>query len=191
MIIKDKPLLLNMKELYKLYSNLDSETRINKIMEFSDLLKKEKEHFEGYFFNNNEEKKYKSEESWEIDFRLKLHVLVEQFKQDYLLKNTNDKKNAIKAADNALVNDRYKTALIYCNQLKENINKVKSKTDDQQILELLKKYEDFEVDYNKTPEENIREIIKKTNEVMRISLDTDNIFSSQDLASYKIERNTK
>lgn len=194
-------LLIHIKTLYDLYSNLENESRLRNIKYCRNILKEEKDYFEGYFFRNDYKTKceYSSLLDWEYKFRKgKLNHLIEKFKADYEFQESN--KPGIKEQyDEALLKNRYNSVLIYrkmidsiSSEIKSRIKETEEKKEmNSDILEQLKEYENIQIDYKKTPDENINEIMKKLEGVLKCQREVELRLENEKYGEYDPNRNTK
>ena len=186
-------LIQDVSTLLDLYSNLDDKSKKRITNSLKNNIKDEKEYFENYFFRKNykEKCKYNSYNEWEKSFRTRLQEYIIQFKREFEFKQVSDNIKNIEEAKESLKENRYKSVLIYCNEIKNIVNEIKSQTNDNDILKELKKYEEIDIDYNKSPEENINYILGKLKDILKYQKDVEYILESNELSSYSTNRNTK
>jgi len=190
---EDNELLKDINTLYQLYSELDETLKQKNIKNLKELLENEKKYFKNYLFRKdvNEECKYDSIKSWEIDFRKKFQVLIEQYRSDFELEQINSKIKNIELARQTLDDNRYGIALLYSNEINKIVDEIKIRTDDSQIIDGLKQFEKIEIDYNKTPEENINIIKQILMEALKYKYKVDFVLEPEELDEYEENRNTK
>lgn len=180
----------DIKQLYDLYSNLNEELKNKNSNSLNELIQNEKEYFKSYLFRKNygEPCKYASKEEWEHDFRMKLQTLIYQFKEDFEFQQIADKIANREKASTTLDDNRFEVVLLYINHIKEVISEIESKTDDKDILSKLDEYKNIEIDYSKTPEENINLISNKLKDILKYREDVAYIFDTEKYESYDSHR---
>lgn len=189
----DDELVKDLNNLYNLYSNLNEELKNKNINSFNSLIKTEKEYFKNYLFRKDyyEKCKYSSEQEWINSFRTKLQVLIEQLKSDLELQEISKQVGVYKDANNNLDENRYKIIYNYCKRINEMIVEIESKTVDNEILSRLEKYRNIQIDFTKTPIENLNSIINKYKELLVYQQTVEYILESQKYATYDPDRKTK
>ena len=180
------PVITQVEMLLELYTKLNEDARKRNVEELRKELQEEKDYFKNYFFRKNysEECKYESEEAWDKAFSSKLQVLIYKFQEEYdlqvLSQKLKDKNNAMEALDN----NRFSIAIIDIEHINETIKEIETMTNDSRYLNQLDKYRNIEIDYSKTPIENIDAIRQKLMDILKLKENVRYSNAPKELASY-------
>ena len=194
--IKDinDPLLLDANKLVnEIYPNLEENLKKRNLIKYESKLS-EYENIINKHVSRVEEKeedknfKYISYEAWEKDFTTDLLKLAVEAKEDHKLQTINQKIKICRSVTESIEKNNNEPLINSYNKIENIIEEIKSKTTNVKILEKLKKYDDIEIDTNKSMKENIEILNKYYQELMKINVDADYILGYKEYDDYDSQR---